>query len=298
MLRIQCPNCKEWVSVIYKQEMEELTVTCPYCRFKSPFKDWRKSDVKRDAEDERRKKEEEERKRREIEKQRIREEDERKRREEEERKRREEEIRKRNEAELRRREEEERLKREEEQRRKAEEEQRKREAEERQRKAEEEQRWRELEERRRQAEEEQRRREAEAQRKQAEEKLRTNRFDYGIGKLVSLNTGNAYSLSPGRNVVGRMANSSTADIQIPDMTGQRRMSRSHLVINVLKENGQFVHYASLNSPNVNRTCVNSMPLIYGQQVLLHTGDIIDLPDEPIRFEVDGNNQEETELGLY
>ena len=265
LLKAQCPNCKQWLSVQYSPEMEELMVACPYCRDKKPFKNWNKKDERRNAEEERKRKEEE-----------------RKRLEAEEERRRQEEIRRRQEEENRRRQEEEnRRRQEEENRRRQEEENRRRQEEEVQRqRAEQERLYRE---------------EQERLRREEEERKRWQSFT--IGTLVALNCGNTYSLFPGRNVVGRMANSSTADIQIPDLTGQRRMSRSHLVINVLKENGRFVHYASLNSPSVNRTCVNNMPLIYGQQVLLHSGDIIDLPGESIRFETIENNQEETELGF-
>lgn len=275
MLRIQCPNCKEWLSVKYTPDMEELMITCPYCRMKSPFKDWKKNDTRRKAEEEERKKREEEERRR-----------------QEERIRREEEERQRQEEERIRREEEERKRQEEEAQRRNAEELRRRQEEEEQRRAEQERLYREEEERKKREEEERRRLEMAGGWQQP-----VGNYDNATGSLVLLNSGYVYSLFPGRNVVGRMASSSTADIQIPDMTGQRRMSRSHLVINVLKENGRFVHYASLNSPSVNRTCVNNIPLIYGQQVLLHSGDIIDLPDEPIRFEVIERNEEETELGF-
>ena len=283
LLRAQCPNCKQWLSVNYTPEMEELMVACPYCRVKTPFVNWNKKDERRNAEEEQKRKDEEERKRLEAEA-------ERKRQEEENRRRQEEENRRRQEEENRRRQEEEnRRRQEEENRRRQEEENRRRQEEEIQRqRAEQERLYREEQERLYREEQERLRREEEER----------NRWQSStIGTLFALNCGNTYSLFPGRNVVGRMANSSTADIQIPDLTGQRRMSRSHLVINVLKENGRFVHYASLNSPSVNRTCVNNMPLLYGQQVLLHSGDIIDLPDESIRFDAIEKNQEETELGF-
>ena len=305
LLKAQCPNCKQWLSVQYSPEMEELMVACPYCRDKKPFKNWNKKDERRNAEEERKRKEEE-RKRLEAEEERRRQEEIRRRQEEENRRRQEEENRRRQEEENRRRQEEEnRRRQEEENRRRQEEENRIRQEEENRRRQEEENRRRQEEENRRRQEEEVQRQRAEQERLYREEQERLRREEeerkrwqsFTIGTLVALNCGNTYSLFPGRNVVGRMANSSTADIQIPDLTGQRRMSRSHLVINVLKENGRFVHYASLNSPSVNRTCVNNMPLIYGQQVLLHSGDIIDLPGESIRFETIENNQEETELGF-
>ena len=135
MLRIQCPNCKEWLSVKYTPDMEELMITCPYCRMKSPFKDWKKNDTRRKAEEEERKKREEEERRRQEE--RIRREEEERQRQEEERIKREVEERKRQEEERIRREEEERKRQEEEAQRRNAEELRRRQEEEEQRRAEE-----------------------------------------------------------------------------------------------------------------------------------------------------------------
>ena len=137
-----------------------------------------------------------------------------------------------------------------------------------------------------------------AERRRIDEEEREKRKAGTIGSLVSLSTGEVYKLFPGRVTVGRMASSSNADFQIPDRTGMQKMSRVHLVINVLKENGKYVHYVSLASPKTNETYVNNMLLMYGQQWLLSPGDIIQLPDEFLKFEVNQvypRNEEETEL---
>ena len=49
LLRAQCPNCKQWLSVNYTPEMEELMVACPYCRVKTPFVNWNKKDERRNG---------------------------------------------------------------------------------------------------------------------------------------------------------------------------------------------------------------------------------------------------------
>ena len=109
--------------------------------------------------------------------------------------------------------------------------------------------------------------------------------NFTLGRLKVLSSGKKFQLKPGRNVVGRQADNSTADIQIPT-EGSKRMSREHLIIEVRKVPGKgFVHYASLCKEKVNATFVNDAGLEYGDCVVLHHGDIIKLPDSDVKFEI-------------
>lgn len=105
-----------------------------------------------------------------------------------------------------------------------------------------------------------------------------------LGELKVVATSQSFRLMPGRNVIGRKASQSAAQIQIP--CSNKRMSREHLLIEVKKEVGKgFVHYISLNKEHVNDTFVNSAKLEYGDKIVLKHGDIIRLPDVEVRFEI-------------
>lgn len=92
-------------------------------------------------------------------------------------------------------------------------------------------------------------------------------------------------LNPGRNVIGRKASASSADIRIPIEEG-RRTSREHLIIDVKKVPRKgLVHYASLYKPEVNETFINHERLEYGDCVILKDGDKIVLPDATVIFEI-------------
>lgn len=117
--------------------------------------------------------------------------------------------------------------------------------------------------------------------------------NYTLGTLRIPGLGEAVRLKVGRNVIGRQANASSADIRIP--TGEsKRMSREHLVIEVKKVPGKgLVHYASLFKMKSNATFVNGEALEYGDCVVLRSGDVLDLPDVSVRFEIP--DADETEL---
>lgn len=102
-----------------------------------------------------------------------------------------------------------------------------------------------------------------------------------IGKLKVSET--YYMLNLGRNIIGRKAEASKADIQIP---AGNRVSREHLVIDV-KEVGSigFVHYISLYKERVNDTFVNENILEFGDCLILKHGNQIHLPDLTITFEI-------------
>lgn len=110
-----------------------------------------------------------------------------------------------------------------------------------------------------------------------------NKNVIGVLRLSSVNK--EYRLKAGRNVIGRQAQASTADIQINTGEG-RRMSREHLVIDVKYVAGKgYVHCASLYKQKVNDTFINDVKLEYGDCVVLADGDHLLLPDEEIYFRI-------------
>lgn len=106
-----------------------------------------------------------------------------------------------------------------------------------------------------------------------------------LGRLTDIATGKRFSLQPGRNVIGRKSSASEADIQIE--TGEsRRMSRMHLVIEVVKVPGKgYVHQASLFKEKCNATYVNNTQLESGDCIVLHHCDVLRLPDVNLKFEI-------------
>jgi len=115
--------------------------------------------------------------------------------------------------------------------------------------------------------------------------------NFTIGQLRDKVTGQTWTLRPGRNVIGRDASSCTADIRIP--TSNKRLSRSHLVINVVKQEGVgFVHYISLFKEEVNKTMVGGCELEYGDTLKLTDGCSIELPGVSLRFELPDSDKTE------
>ena len=114
-----------------------------------------------------------------------------------------------------------------------------------------------------------------------------------LGRIKVVSSGKTFQLRIGKNIIGRQAQQSTADIQIPT-EGSKRMSREHLIIELKKVQGKgIVHYASLYKQNVNETLINNVPLEYGDCVVLSHGDVINLPDAKVKFEIP--DEEGTEI---
>lgn len=126
----------------------------------------------------------------------------------------------------------------------------------------------------------------------SENSARSNNYTLGQIRILSSDLP-VFRLKVGKNVIGRKANVSTADIQIP-MGENKRLSREHLVIEIKKipERG-FVHYASLYKLKSNATFINESLLEYGDCAVLQNGDVIKLPDVSIRFEIP--DEDETEI---
>lgn len=101
-----------------------------------------------------------------------------------------------------------------------------------------------------------------------------------IGELHVVNARlEPFKLKIGRNVIGRKADSSKADIQLPVNMGKSRISREHIVIDVNKVIGiGYVHSVSLYKEKVNDTYINNEKLLAEDSLILSDGDIIMLPD--------------------
>lgn len=105
----------------------------------------------------------------------------------------------------------------------------------------------------------------------------------GPARLKLLPDGPVFTLKEGRNVIGRKANGSKADIAI-DTRGQLRMSREHIIIEVIPSTGGSPqHVISLFKAQVNPTTVNNQPLEYGDTIYLENHAIIELPDARLEF---------------
>lgn len=106
-----------------------------------------------------------------------------------------------------------------------------------------------------------------------------------IGSLMNPTTGQSHKLKLGENIVGRKASVSKATIGL-DTPTNKRISREHLIISVSLVKGRgLTHTLSLYKERLNPTFVNGMPLSFGDRVVLKHGDIINLPDLDLVFQI-------------
>lgn len=104
-------------------------------------------------------------------------------------------------------------------------------------------------------------------------------------KAISGTTG-VFQVNLGRNVIGRKASSSKANIKIPVSSEKNRLSREHIVIDVKNVPGKgLVHYLSLYKERLNDTFLNKVKIEYGDCLVLNHGDVLELPDVRLRFEI-------------
>lgn len=122
-----------------------------------------------------------------------------------------------------------------------------------------------------------------------ETELNNNHGNFSLGMLKVAGTDISFRLRPGRNIIGRRAQKTGADIQI-DTAGKRSMSREHIVIEVKKIPAKgFVHYISLFKEKVNKTFIDGEQLLYGDCIILNDGALIELPDATLKFEIPDND---------
>ena len=104
------------------------------------------------------------------------------------------------------------------------------------------------------------------------------------GVLECPSLGLSFQLKEGRNVIGRKAESSKADIQLP--CRGRLASREHVVIDVQGSPSEgYVHQVSLYKEKVNKVLVGSASLGWGDILVVSDGDRITIPDEPSGIEL-------------
>lgn len=101
-----------------------------------------------------------------------------------------------------------------------------------------------------------------------------------------------FSLQMGRTLVGRLASTSHADMQIP--TDDRYMSRSHAYITVRERNGQIEHLLEPANPK-NPIKLNGKVLENGDIVVLNWGDKLVFGHTEVIFERPKYNEEGTIL---
>lgn len=106
-----------------------------------------------------------------------------------------------------------------------------------------------------------------------------------LGRVCVIGTNQKMQLKPGNTIIGR--SSATSHVDFPVNTGEsRRMSREHLLIEVVKKPGKgYVHQVRLCKEKCNPTYINQVKLEYGDCIVLHTGDVLRLPDANLKFEI-------------
>ncbi len=107
----------------------------------------------------------------------------------------------------------------------------------------------------------------------------------GIGKLTVIGDNDTpeqtFPLHEGVQIIGRKANTSTADIRI--VTGDKSMSRTHLQIEVKKEEKSgYKHYLTDNNSK-NQTLYNNNYIGMGEVVVLKDNDFIIIGHTTLRF---------------
>lgn len=106
-----------------------------------------------------------------------------------------------------------------------------------------------------------------------------------VGHLFVPSSGKSYKLNVGKNIIGRNAAVTKATVKI-ETPANKRISREHLIISVSLIKGRgLIHALSLYKERLNHTSVNGVPLSFGDQVILKHGDIINLPDLDLVFQI-------------
>ena len=93
-----------------------------------------------------------------------------------------------------------------------------------------------------------------------------------IGHIQVQGYGSPVQLKKGRNVIGREASSSKADIRFPDDTAT--MSREHFYIDVLIQEGKVIHILSVCPTAKNQTLLDDSVIGPADRMVLHDGSRI------------------------
>lgn len=110
-----------------------------------------------------------------------------------------------------------------------------------------------------------------------------------VGQIRVKSTNEVQWLRPGSNVIGRRAQTGTADIKI---SNDEYMSRRHVQIDVVKKGSGYEHrLVEINSKNIVK--LNGRPINRGDILILKFGDILTLGITDIILE--SNDDEATKL---
>lgn len=105
-----------------------------------------------------------------------------------------------------------------------------------------------------------------------------------LGQLVDETTHRRYQLHEGINLIGRMTYKNPPKADVPIVTEDMGLSRSHLYIQVLSGKDGRYHYYTYNASNANATYLNDVLLEEGNKEGLKTGDKIKSSKTVLRFE--------------
>lgn len=110
-----------------------------------------------------------------------------------------------------------------------------------------------------------------------------------IGQIRVIDTNEVQFLNEGQNIIGRRAQTGTADIKI---SNDMYMSRQHVRIDVIKNENGFEHrLVEINSKNIVK--LNGKPINRGDIIILKFGDTMTLGTTEIMLEA--NDKESTIL---
>ncbi len=107
-----------------------------------------------------------------------------------------------------------------------------------------------------------------------------------IGQIRVKATGEVQYLKAGQNIIGRRAQTGTADIKI---SNDMYMSRQHVRIDVVKNNAGYEHHlVEINSTNIVK--LNGKPINRGDILILKFGDTMTLGTTDIVLESNDDDE--------
>lgn len=111
--------------------------------------------------------------------------------------------------------------------------------------------------------------------------------DTAIGCLVE-KSGQRWSLHFGVNTVGRKLQSGPQQVEIPisDYTGERKMSRNHAKIEVIRLATGPAKHVLYNWQNKNLTYVGGEPIESGDRIVLKNGMVIKFANVDVKFVIE------------
>lgn len=108
-----------------------------------------------------------------------------------------------------------------------------------------------------------------------------------IGCLVE-KSGKRWALHIGVNTVGRklQADPQQVDVPVSDYTGERKMSRNHAKIEVIRIPNGTAKHVLYNWQNKNKTYVGGEPIETGDRIVLQNGMVIKFANIDVRFVIE------------